>query len=384
MKKKERSLRNILFLIAVIFPNPLWANDISYDFYGILKATSFYSSKPLNSFSYVNSSAPTGAATDQGQPVSFKNSGTWSQQVAQSRAGVNVSEDKLLGNFEIDFINFAVSSPTTESHPRLRRAFVKYSISESHSLQMGQDWDTFSPARPTTLDYVGLYFNAGNVGFMRQQVKWLYHSKSFSSELSLGLPGKNPSTEYNGLETDSSPALAYAFGFADFSFSALYASIQPTGFMRTDVFGAEISFNPNLTDSLKLSVSLYTGQNLNNAGILGISHTLQNKDLQELGGLVNLSYSAGSWGAWTLGYGRAELSNPENSGTYNFDTTSLKIVENGILKNEVIRAFNKISLTKKLSVASELSYFKTTRNLTNTFEQTNEALSLESGFLYVF
>src|SRR5690606_21072894 len=134
----------------------------------------------------------------------------WTMQVQQSRAGVNITQDDVFGNLEFDFINFAQSSPTTESRPRLRRALVGYSVNESNKIQIGQDWDTFSPSKPNTLDYVGLFFNAGNTGFMRQQIKWTYAQDSLKSELSIGMPGKNPSPEYNQIETTSIPVIAYA------------------------------------------------------------------------------------------------------------------------------------------------------------------------------
>lgn len=378
------NIRGLSTILLILFYCGNAVATPQYEFYGIIKATTLYSSSPLNSFSYVNPSAPTGAAPDQGLSVEEKNSSLWTQQVAQSRMGVNIQEDQLLGNFEIDFINFALSSPTTETRPRLRRAFVRYWINENHSFQLGQDWDTFSPGRPETLDYVGLYFNTGNVGFMRQQVKWIFKSNDLESHLSLGLPGKNPGSETNGLEISSFPALAYSLRFCGFELSTFYASIKPENSSRTDVLGIDTSFNYKLGDSFNFLASLYWGKNLGDAGLLGISHLTSQGDLTELGGFINLKWSSRSVGQWVLGYGFSTLDNKEKADSYNYNVTSQKIIENGIIQNELLRLFNSLSLTDRVKLSTEISFFKTTRQQNLNTNMRHNALTVESGFLYSF
>ena len=138
-------MKKVVVLIYIVLFQPIICfADIDYNFYGIVKATALYSNRPLSSFAYLNSSAPTSAGETTGVVGVNSNEDIWTMQVAQSRVGVDLIQEDIFGNLEFDFINFAQSSPTTESRPRLRRAFVGIAINNNNKLQIGQDWDTFS------------------------------------------------------------------------------------------------------------------------------------------------------------------------------------------------------------------------------------------------
>lgn len=372
------------FLVIVIVD---WASlvqaKVEFAPYGILKTTALYANKPVSSFSFVNPSAPTSAAYTENMASHLRDQGLWTFQVVQSRAGVDIIQENVFGNLEFDFIDFAVSSPTVEAKPRVRRAFAGYKINEYNRIQIGQDWDSFSPAKPKTLDLVGLYFNSGNTGFMRQQAKWIYKTSDFSGEFSIGLPGKNPTSEFNTVETTASPALAYNANWDGFGIAMYHSSMKFQNQTRSQQTGYSISYTHTFLEKWNIISELYYGQNLNDAGILGISHAVVGRDLKEMGGYLNLTYDSEITGSWTIGYGQAQLLDYRDAGVYTYNTTLKRITEDGILKNQIGRLYWSYKLAGTLSLVTELSYFQTTRNL-GSFVAMNESLTAESGFMFNF
>lgn len=372
------------FILVAILTLPLCAQaKVEFAPYGILKTTALYATKPVTSFTGINPSAPTSAAYSGNLANYLQNQDLWSFQAVQSRAGADITQDDVFGNLEFDFIDFGVSSPTVEAKVRLRKAYAGYKINEYNRIQIGQDWDTFSPAKPKTLDLVGLYFNAGNTGFMRQQAKWIYHSDDFSGELSVGLPGKNPTAEYNSLETSASPALAYNVNWRGLGIAMFHSSIKYENFKRTQQTGYSVSYTKDLSERWHVNAEFYMGQNLNDAGILGISHSIAGRSLKEMGGYFNATYDSESLGSFTLGYGQAQLLDYDQAGVYNYDLTLKKIKEDGILKNQLGRLYWNYKIAGSLSLCAELSYFQTTRNL-GTMAAVNESITAESGFMFNF
>jgi hypothetical protein len=156
--------------------------------YGFLRASSMYSSDALASYNNINLSPPTHAApritsTDKKDRLSF--------QTQQSRVGFNLKKgDQLSAKLDFDSIDFAKSSPTTQMNPRVRIAAVTYAW-ENQKVVIGQDWDLFSPVTSFTFDYVGLYFMAGNTGFMRQQLRYLNSQGNWEFGTPIGMAGNN-------------------------------------------------------------------------------------------------------------------------------------------------------------------------------------------------
>ncbi len=373
----------LLVLLVFLFQFQAFAAS-KYTFlpYGRIKTTTLYSDHLLNSFSYINLSAPTSAGTDVGFP--FPNQNEWSFQVAQSRFGSDITYEDVFANLEFDFIDFSVSSPTTEAKPRLRRAFVGFKLDSKNQIQMGQDWDTFSPFIPTILDYVGLYFGAGNVGFMRQQLKWKSTQGKVISELSLGLPGKNPGPAVNETELKSTPALAYRLSYGDLGLSFYYSRLNKGGLGQLDVNGGNVFLKTFLTPSLQLTSELYAGQNMNDAGLLSISHIVSGKSLKEYGGYLTMTYLNKILGDFNINYGLAKLTNPEDAGDYNYDTATKKITEDAITFNQIVRLYWNKKIKEGLSFVLELSHFDTERKFGVNDFRTQKGFSTEAGLILVF
>lgn len=369
------------FCLLITFQQA-YASKYVFAPYGRIKATALYSDHLLNSFSYVNPSAPTSAGTDVGFP--FENQNNLSFQVAQSRIGSDITYENVFGNLEFDFIDFAVSSPTTEAKPRLRKAIVGYKIDENNQVQMGQDWDTFSPFVPNVLDYVGLYFGAGNTGFMRQQLKWKYSINKIVSEVSLGMPGKNPTPAVNEIELKTSPALAYKFSYNDLGFSVYHSTINKNNTGTKDVNGFNLFYKSPIVGPFQLISEVYAGQNMNEAALLGLSHIVGTASLKEYGGFLTLSYLKSFIGDLNLSYGIAKIGNPEDAGDYNYDTATKKITEDGITVNQVARVYCNKKIKEDLSFVAELSYFKTERKFGVNDFRSQDGLSTEAGLLLVF
>ncbi len=67
--------------------------------------------------------------------------------------------------------------------------------------------DRCSPTTAYTYDIVGLYFLAGNTGFMRQQAQYLKTVGTWEFAVALGMAGNNPGVTDNDLELGKSPYL---------------------------------------------------------------------------------------------------------------------------------------------------------------------------------
>lgn len=196
-----------LFSMIVIV---LWGQDSNAQIYGRLKANWMQADNTLNSFSNPNMSAATSAANldvvteDEGSRSTF--------QYVQSRIGGKFHYNKkVLALMEFDFIDFSQASPTTSAHPRVRRAFIRHQLTDSFSIQVGEDWDVFSPLNPTTYNYIGNYFHTGNIGFMRNQFIGRYTDDNDEYSVALGQAGKNSSPGDSELETQQRSSIAASY-----------------------------------------------------------------------------------------------------------------------------------------------------------------------------
>ncbi len=161
-----------------------------------------YADKALSSYNNINLSAPTNATA---QTRSQDKTSRMSFQAAQSRIGAYVGKENVKGHLEFDFIDFAKSSPAQQMVPRVRIAAISYKWGDGNRINIGQDWDLFSPTTAYTYDIVGLYFLAGNTGFMRQQAQYLKTTGAWEFAAALGMAGNNPGVTDNDLELGKSP-----------------------------------------------------------------------------------------------------------------------------------------------------------------------------------
>lgn len=172
--------------------------------YGFLKPTVNLASGAVASFSQVNATAPTAAANPA--YASLPTHARLSFQMAQSRLGAWLNEAGVVrGHVEVDFIDFTKSTPTVAALPRLRIAAAEWHPTESFTLLAGQDWDLIQPVNPHGLNYVGALFEAGNVGYMRQQVRGLYKVGDLELGAVIGMQGPNNTAKDGALELSTMP-----------------------------------------------------------------------------------------------------------------------------------------------------------------------------------
>jgi hypothetical protein len=296
--------------------------------YAVIKPTVIFTATPVESFSQPNASGATAAAN----PVlSARAPGdapledpSWTFQSAQSRLGFWFNDKApVRGQFELDFLDFTKSSPTTGSLPRLRIGKVEWALSDSTLLIAGQDWDLFAPINPYTLEIAAVAFQAGNTGFMRQQAKLLWHNDGLEVGAAIGLAGVNNGAkavlpEYNPLPTFAARA-ALLFGAAgrigvsgiatNWRFAAGAAAERTAFAGGGGLYGDVTPF-----ERFNVRFEAYYGQNLGNLGALsvGTGNASENGDIKEVGGFLSAKYGLDDTHALYMLAGMAKVLNDED------------------------------------------------------------------------
>jgi len=359
-------------------------NGFDIQGYGFIKASSMYADRALASYNNINLSAPTHAVAET---RGIERTSRMSFQTAQSRLGMNLKKgDALSSKIEFDFIDFNKSSPTTQMLPRVRIASVTYAW-DNKKVVVGQDWDLFSPVTSYTFDYVGLYFQAGNTGFMRQQAQYLESYGDYEWGAALGMAGNNPGVSDANLETAKSPS--YAFRLSKkiengrMGLSSIYARLkyeQPTeNGTSHDSYGFN-SFYEQTMGSVAIKSEIYVGQNMNNIGTLAIGKGTQNSNVKEIGGTLTGSYKIADQKTIFGGVGLAKVTNPKDMTAFAPNpSTGAAITAPGIKSNFLTRVGFEYKVTEDLSWLSELSRYETLTKLGATSNQLNIAHSVETG-----
>ena len=354
-------------------------NGFDTEFYGFIKASSMYSSAALASYNNINLSAPTHAVAQQG---ATDKTGRMSFQSAQSRAGVNLKKgDNLSAKLEFDFIDFGKSSPTTQMNPRVRIASVTYAV-DNHKFIIGQDWDLFSPVTAFTFDYVGLYFHAGNVGFMRQQAQYLNTQGKWEFGAALGMAGNNPGITDGDLEIGKAPTysgrVSYALSAGRVGLSGIYTRLKyAANESHHESYGLN-AFLENTFGETSIKSEAYYGQNLNNIGSLAIGKGNLTDDVKEFGGTVTGSYKVTAKNVPFAGVGLARVDNSESLPAFNHLANAV-ISSPGIRSNFLTRVGWEYKVTDDFSWVSEISRYETTSKLAANKNQTNIVGGLETG-----
>ena len=198
-KNMKRSF--LILTIALISGRGVSAETLEVKPYGFFLPKYIFATAGLVSFTTPfhenqNEVAPSAAAlADIGTNAHPRT--TW--QIGQSRFGVVFGYgSQLSGTLEVDFVNnlTAASPEFVLLAPRLRLAKIDYRISPTLALTFGQDWDIFNGGVGAyTYNTVGNYYQAGNVGFLRQQlVVRIGESRGWNLSLALGMPQKNDQT----------------------------------------------------------------------------------------------------------------------------------------------------------------------------------------------
>jgi hypothetical protein len=264
--------------------------------YAWIKPTVVVSGSPVESFGQPNASAVTAA----GNPVlNTIDEAGWTFQVAQSRLGFWFAEKSpVRGQFELDFIDFTKSSPTTQALPRLRIAKVEWALSDSTLLIAGQDWDLFQPVNPYTVDIVAVAFQAGNTAFMRQQAKLLWKNDSLEVGAAVGLAGINATARVSSPELSVPSFAARAalilgatgrIGISAIGTSWRFAPDAPT---ERKAFAGSVGLYGDVTPAERFNIryEAYFGRNLANMGALSLGQGNATNDLDEVGGFLSSKY----------------------------------------------------------------------------------------------
>ncbi len=341
-------------------------------FYGRLKLNMIGSDNALNSFNNINMSAPTSATNtdlytgEDGDRLSF--------QAVQSRFGGKIKMNPhVMGLIEMDFVDFAQASPTTSAHPRLRRAFIEHKLSENFTLQVGQDWDLFSGLNPKLFNYVGNYFNAGNIGFMRQQIIGKYKLNKDQLSFAIAQAGKSSAHTETELENDKHASL-----------TAVYEKAVSAGIIQLGVIASERSFNNQLQKIWGVSLGaklnygknqiiaeFYNGEGLNKLALLSLPN---NNFAHEYGGYITSQYELNESNYIFAGIGVAKTQNP---GLSSYDAVNEKFANLGAKANTNVRGGH-VYKQDGVEYYTELTYYET------EYEDSFKATSIELGTLLYF
>ena len=373
-----------LALLATASASAATMNGFDLTPYGFLKASAMYTTEGLASYNNINLSAPTHAVA---QTRSQDATSRMSFQTQQTRAGVNLKKgEQLSAKFEFDFIDFNKSSPTTQMVPRVRLASVTYAWDNKRVI-IGQDWDLYSPVTSYTFDYVGLYFLAGNTGFMRQQAQYLEQHGNWEFGAALGMAGNNPGTVDSDLELGKSPtyALRATRKIQDgrVGVSGIYSRItfnETTAVPKktTDSYAGNV-FYEQLLGKLSLKSEAYYSQNLANIGSLAIGKGTSTGNAKEFGGTLTATYAIRDNQNIFGGAGLAKMDNRSELAPFVLNGTTNTITAPGIASNFLTRVGWEYKITPDFSWLSELSRYETESKIADNKYQTNIVYGLESG-----
>lgn len=382
-------MKKIIFILSFTSLSSFAAsmNGFEPSYWGFIKSSAIYATEGLASYNNVNLSAPThavghlpGRAQDKTSRFSF--------QTQQSRVGFGLKKgENLSGKIELDFIDFNKSSPTTQMNPRVRIASVTYAFDEHNKLIVGQDWDLFSPVTSYTFDIVGLYFMAGNTGFMRQQFQYIHDNENWEMGAAVGMAGNNPGVVDSDLELAKSPTYSGRVSRklinGRVGVSAIYGRLHYSANSSThDSYAGNAFYEQSIRDGFELKSEIYYGQNLNNIGSLAIGKGTSTTDVKEYGGTLTANKKVSERGFVFGGVGLAKVDNRHEVSPLSFGGTVAAnvIAQPGVTSNFLSRAGYNFLITEDFSWMTEASRFETRSRIAANHFQNNIAYSLETGF----
>ena len=273
---------------------------------GIIRAAAVVTTG-VQSFAYPTAAAITAAAN----PALLADAGDMllSFQTQQTRAGVVVGEGTpVKGTIELDFVHFDTSSPTVQAFPRLRLGLVDWTVAPGQRVFLGQTWDIYGPVNTHSFNLVGNLFNAGNTGFMRQQLAWLGKFGDLEVAVAAGMQGANAGATFNNVERSVSPSVAARLGYylaptSWFGVSAIASSLRLTSGAlqeRRDAFSAN-AFGDMLFGSINVRAEAYVAQNGANLGLLNLGAGRFGSDVMDGGGFVSVKMTLGAHAVALMG-----------------------------------------------------------------------------------
>ncbi|HEX6244672.1 MAG TPA: hypothetical protein VFZ61_27325 [Polyangiales bacterium] len=290
--------------------------------YGILWATLMLT-QPVQSYGHATATAPTSAASPG--LYAHPDNTLLTFQVQQTRAGLVVGEGTpVRGTLEVDFIHFDQSSPLAQAFPRIRVALIEWNIVKTQKVFAGQTWDIFGDATgPQLLSHsfnlVGSLFQAGNIGFMRQQFGWAGSFGNWELSAAAGLQGANTGPTFNNIEEARVPTgagrvmyhLPGALGVVGVSGIGTALRFKNGSSHQQRAAGGAELFADITVGPLNLHSEIYFTQNLANTGALNLAQGRYGQDVRDAGGYVSGKLTFGQH-AVTAMYGYAAVLNPSD------------------------------------------------------------------------
>ncbi len=381
-----KRLRIVLFFLSLPVLGQTTGKKFQVLPYGFLKSSAIYADGAIGSYNNINLSAPTFAVP---KISTINSSSRLSFQTQQSRIGFEFKKAQVSGKFEFDFIDFNKASPTTQMNPRVRIAAVTYQIDSQNKFIMGQDWDLFAPVTSYTYDIVGLYFLAGNSGFMRQQFQFLHQLNEWELGAALGMAGNNPGTVDTNLEQGKTPSYSVRASKqiegGKFGVSAIYSSLEylDVNGARHDSYGINL-FYEKLFGNFGLKSETYYGQNMANIGLLTIGKGTATQNVREYGGFLTANYKLNEKNSVFGGIGGAFVTRADDVKPFSLKVTNDIVDSPGITSNIVSRLAWEYRFTPDFSWITEVTRFQTTTALSENKKQLNVVPTVESGILLFF
>lgn len=350
--------------------------------YALIKPVVIFSNAAVESFGQPNAVAATAA----GNPVlaALPDEAFVTFQAVQSRLGFWFDEKApVRGHFELDFVDFGKSSPTTAALPRLRIAAIWWKLTDTLQLSAGQDWDLYAPVNPYTLNLVSVAYQAGNTAFMRHQLKLIHSSDALEVGAALGMAGINTGARLAVPEYNQLPSLALRaaliFGSAGrVGVSALasrWRFAPGTDVERNALAGAAALYG-DLTpaERLNLRFEAYAGRNLANTGALSLGNGNNTNDIDEFGAFLSGKYGLNETHAIYATVGMAQVLNDEDvlasyaypAATMGTPTTAQASAAGtgpGILWNRTARLGYEYRYSKSIAVMAEGFAYQTEHQL---------------------
>ena len=331
--------------------------------YGILKPTVSVASAAVESYGRPNQTATTAAAN----PVlaATPDDPAFSFHVGQTRLGIKIAE-------------------------------VSWDAAKDHTIVAGQGWDLFGSLMPHGFNLVGANFQAGNVGFMRQQIQWRYHPKHADIGVAIGMPGVNTGPAEGSLEHGMVPTFSVRLGAVVNEHATLRAHgfttlLHPDADHALWVWAASIDGQINLKSGTDLRFEATIGQNTANTGMLTLAQGRADADVRDAGGWISLRQPLGPRVTPYLTAGGAGVLNPDDVvPSYMAATDTVPAARNaaagpGIRYNVGGRVGAEVAVAPGLALVAEGFLFATRHQL---FEETvagkRTAGGFEGGMIYRF
>lgn len=309
------------------------AFSMNIEFKGFVKAEVVNSSAAVGSYGTTYSHVATTKAlrTDDSDPQKKKylESSATSFQTAQSRFSFNVTHGKTKGVIEFDMIDgedgFNNQTALQSQEPRTRLAYVQHQFTDELLVFIGQKWTSAAGIKGIgSFNFVGNGFQAGNTGFLMEELGATYNKSKMSYTLALSGKGKNDNANgVNHNELGSSPGVAIDVHYKADQFTVGFARHGATlnyeladGYVsggNKEAYFNKVYFLTQFGKS-KLFGEFYQGQALNNLNALGVGAAVSmsgsgvvSDEIKESGYWLTFQTAVGEKGLITLGYGMASV-----------------------------------------------------------------------------